>query len=109
VNGTLFFAASNGTNGTELWKSDGTATGTVMAKDIYTGSGGSSPANLTNVNGVLFFAAMGTTGGTELWKSTGTDAGTAPVKDIYPETAAPVQPTLRTSPMFLLPITNERR
>ena len=57
VNGTLFFAADDGTNGIELWKSDGTAAGTVLVKDINPGSDGSSPGNLTNVNGTLFFAA----------------------------------------------------
>ena len=38
VNGTLFFAADDGTNGKELWKSDGTAAGTVMVKDINPGT-----------------------------------------------------------------------
>ena len=43
VNGTLFFRANDGTHGTELWKSDGTAAGTVLVKDIYPGSASSSP------------------------------------------------------------------
>src|SRR5262245_20742893 len=34
VSGTLFFAADDGINGTELWKSDGTAAGTALFKDI---------------------------------------------------------------------------
>ena len=34
VNGTLFFAANDGLNGLELWKSDGTEVGTVMVKDV---------------------------------------------------------------------------
>ena len=38
VNGTLFFRANDGTNGQELWKSDGTEAGTVMVKDIWAGS-----------------------------------------------------------------------
>jgi ELWxxDGT repeat protein len=37
VNGTLFFAANDGTRGYELWKSDGTSTGTVLVKDIRPG------------------------------------------------------------------------
>jgi ELWxxDGT repeat protein len=57
VNGVLFFAANDGTAGTELWRSDGTAAGTTLVKDIRPGGAGSAPANLTNVNGTLFFAA----------------------------------------------------
>ena len=85
VNGTLFFRANDGTHGTELWKSDGTAAGTVLVKDIYPGSASSSPYDLTNVNGTLFFAADDGTHGYQLWKSDGTAAGTVLVKDFnYP-------------------------
>ena len=34
VNGTLSFVAENGALGQQLWKSDGTAAGTLMVKDI---------------------------------------------------------------------------
>ena len=44
VGSTVFFSANDGANGTELWKSDGTAAGTALVKDIYPGSGGSYPA-----------------------------------------------------------------
>ena len=37
-NNTLFFAANDGSVGTELWKSDGTSNGTVLVKDIRSGS-----------------------------------------------------------------------
>ena len=84
VNGTLFFAADDGVHGWELWKSDGTAAGTVMVKDIYPGSANSSPLYLTDVNGTLFFSADDDVHGYELWKSDGTAAGTVMVKDINP-------------------------
>ena len=51
LGGVLFFAGGDGANGTELWKSDGTAGGTVLVKDIRPGSNGSSPRNLTVVGG----------------------------------------------------------
>ncbi len=84
VNGTLFFVANDGTTGRELWKSNGTAAGTILVKDIFPGVGGSSPSFLTNVNGTLFFMANDGTTGWELWKSNGTALGTTLVKDINP-------------------------
>src|SRR5262249_22645062 len=84
VNGTVYFAANDGTTGRELWKSDGTAAGTILVKDIWPGASGSYPYSLTSVNGTLFMQASdGTTGG-YLWKSDGTPAGTVLVKDILP-------------------------
>jgi ELWxxDGT repeat protein len=83
VNGTLFFSATDGGHGWELWKSDGTS-GTVMVKDIYPGPTGSDPRKLTNVNGTLFFSALDSTGDYDLWKSDGTSAGTVLVNDIRP-------------------------
>jgi len=57
VNGTLFFAADNGTGGFELWKSNGTALGTVLVRDINPGASNAFPLDLTNINGMLFFSA----------------------------------------------------
>lgn len=85
MNGTLYFSASDDSNGRELWKSDGTSAGTMMVKDINPG-GSSYLTNLTNVNGTLYFSATDGTSGAELWQSDGTSAGTSLVKDIYPGT-----------------------
>jgi ELWxxDGT repeat protein len=57
VNGTLFFTANDGVSGWELWKSDGTAAGTNLVRDINPGYASSDPDSMTNVNGTLFFTA----------------------------------------------------
>src|SRR5207302_7654 len=71
--GKMFFAADDGTHGTELWKTDGTATGTAEVT-VLTGPSGSDPrvSDLTAANGKLF---MSTTLG--LVASDGTAAGTS--------------------------------
>ena len=86
INGTLFFSVQDQTGGA-LWKSDGTAEGTVQLKnfdsprclDCYI-----SLWNLIDVNGRLFFIAYDDAHGYELWTSDGTADGTVLVKDIRP-------------------------
>jgi ELWxxDGT repeat protein len=80
----LFFSATNGISGQELYRSNGTAPGTVIIKVIRPGSSGSYPHELTNVNGTLFFVANDGIHGDELYESNGigTGQGTILVKDI---------------------------
>jgi ELWxxDGT repeat protein len=98
VNGTVFFAAEAATttttgkgkkqstvttsSGVELWKTNGTAAGTVLVKDIAPGSNHSLPTNLFAWNGVLYFSAHFPNVGNELMRSDGTAAGTVLVKDL---------------------------
>jgi MYXO-CTERM domain-containing protein len=64
-----FFAAADGTSGLELWRTDGTPGGTVLAADLYAGPSPSNPALLTMVSpgGPLVFAAEEPLAGREVW------------------------------------------
>lgn len=53
VGRTLYFSAGDGRHGRELWKSNGTATGTVMVRDIWPGVRSGAPLKLTAVKGQL--------------------------------------------------------
>ena len=55
---TLFFDANDGVSGRELWKTDGTAAGTVLVKDINPGSEWSVSVALGVVGETLFFSAV---------------------------------------------------
>ncbi len=82
VDNTLYFMASDGTHGRELWKSDGTEAGTVMVKDVWPGaSWGLESEYMVEFKGGVAFEARDDNG-TELWISDGTEAGTIMVKDI---------------------------
>lgn len=84
----IFFSATDNVNGNELWKSDGTAAGTVMVKDIWPGGNSglsnSSLKELVVAGNNVFFRAYDGVNGWELWRSDGTAARTILVKDIYP-------------------------
>jgi ELWxxDGT repeat protein len=70
VAGTLFFRNFDPVHGLELWKSDGTARGTIPVKDVDPGPGGSDPQPLAAVNGTLFFATFDGAHGWAIWKTT---------------------------------------
>ena len=85
INGTLYFAATSGPTGTELWKSDATGLNQQLVKDIVTGAGSSNPSRFITVNGILYFATN-----TALYRSNGTAAGTTVVRSFF---ASPTQLT----------------
>ncbi len=85
VGNTLFFTAYDATNGSELWKSDGTVGGTVRVTD--TGyANNSTPSQFTIVNGKIFFSADDGVHGSELFVSDGVNTNL--VADINPGAAS---------------------
>ena len=78
----FFFVNNYQANSTELWRSDGTVSGTVLIKGGFMSSLYYLPDSVTMVNGTLFFNADDGAYGVELWKSDGTFTGTVMVKDI---------------------------
>jgi len=79
----LYFPGYSGSDiGTELWRSDGTAEGTVMVKDSNPGSGSFGPLRITVGEDLIFFFGIDGSAGnfdSELWKSDGTEEGTVKV------------------------------
>jgi ELWxxDGT repeat protein len=62
----VYFSGDDGTTGLELWKTDGTSEGTVIVKDIFPGSYGSRPGELTVFNDALYFSGTHPDYGEEL-------------------------------------------
>ncbi len=84
----LVFAIDDGVHGREPWTSDGTASGTVLLRDVFPGANGSAVTSFSAVNGQLYFAANDGGHGTEVWRTDGTPAGTRLVQDVSPEGAS---------------------
>lgn len=80
----LFFAASDGVNGVELWRSDGTPAGTYMVDDVVPGGGSSFPAQLTVIGDLLFMAMSHPAFGYELFALNDVNATPWLVSDINP-------------------------
>jgi len=92
----LYFAAATNTEGVELWKTDGTAAGTQLVKDIFTDNSfpppfGSNPMSFATFNNKVYFSAYDFTYGRELWVTDGTAAGTQLVKDLAPGDSNPLE------------------
>lgn len=95
----VYYAASDGVTGTELWRSDGTLAGTTQVKDINPGDNSSSPSRFIVVGSYLYFRADDGVNGSELWRTDGTTNGTVMVADINPGngSSSPDQMTLVNS------------
>lgn len=78
--GQVYFSANN-----RLWRSDGTAFGTALFKDIVIFPSSSDPAYFVSNTDYLFFPADDFSNGIELWRTDGTLGGTVMVKNINPD------------------------
>jgi ELWxxDGT repeat protein len=81
---SVFFPASDGIHGIELWRTDGTEAGTRLFADVCPGSCSSLPRSPVVAGESIFFVADDGLHGPEIWKSDGTTAGTVLVKDLIP-------------------------
>lgn len=76
-----FFSATDDDNGRELWKTDGTAAGTVLYLDMNTGAPSSNPDLFNVLASQLTFVATHPTLGREVFKTNGSGSLTL-IKDI---------------------------
>jgi ELWxxDGT repeat protein len=67
ADGPFVFSASDGLSGQELWRTDGTAEGTVRVADIAPGVASSTPQWMVTTDQHLFFPAWTSGSGVELW------------------------------------------
>ncbi|MFN9970192.1 MAG: hypothetical protein ACK58T_09875, partial [Phycisphaerae bacterium] len=73
INGTLFFSADDGVDGSELWRVTGNGLASLIGRDGSSGGInsrgiGSRPQEMINVSGTVYFTARRAVHGFELWR-----------------------------------------
>src|SRR5688500_15676873 len=71
VGGLMLFVASDGVHGPELWRTDGSAKGTRMVKDLVPGPNYLGADSFTALNGAVYFFSDNA-----LWRTDGSERGT---------------------------------
>jgi ELWxxDGT repeat protein len=83
LNNQLLFSAVTAADGDELWKTDGSESGTTQVKSIFTGTSGSHISGMTLYNGSLIFTAYDNVNGQSIWKTDGSTTGTVLVANLF--------------------------
>ncbi len=77
LNNELYFIATDGSSNGEIWKTDGTSSGTSQVTDFLDGR----VSELVSVNDNIFFTLENEANLLQVWKSDGTEEGTVLVKN----------------------------
>ena len=81
----VYFLGGDLSSGADLWRSDGTSTGTYLLKDLVPGDMSVSEIHLAKLNDLIIVGCLYIEDGhLEIWKTDGTSTGTELVKS-FPE------------------------
>lgn len=83
-NNAIYFVATDPTYGRELWKTDGTSSGTSLFMDLNIGIDDGSPDQFNILGSQLTFVATEGSLGRELFKTSGNTGSLVLIKDINP-------------------------
>ena len=90
ANNVAYFEADDGVHGRELMRSDGTAAGTYLVKDINPGETSTLIRNMIAINGKVYFSASTDGYSYHPWVTDGTEAGTQ-IIDVVNYSSSPQQ------------------
>lgn len=81
-NNEVYYSGYTPEEGFELWKTNGTASGTKMLKNIQGNLAALNPSNFTPHGNFLYFLSSALTSKAALWRTDGTTNGTVKITDI---------------------------
>jgi ELWxxDGT repeat protein len=87
VGNQIFFTARESSGNEELWKSDGTAQGTVQVADLNP-AGGSFPRSMVKVGNSVYFTAFNATAGRDVYQTDGTTTTVAAAFTVASDTVS---------------------